>query len=184
MKNVLILHGTDATSKDNWFPWLKLELGEKGYKVWVPNLPRSSKPSMKQYNKFIFSNKKWEFDGDSVIIGHSSGAVAILGILQGLPDEVVVGTCIFVGVFKGDLGWEELSELWDVPINYGEIKKKARKFIFVHSDNDLYCPLEHAEYLSRKLGGELRIIVGAKHFSIDPGGPKFKRLPVILELLS
>lgn len=183
MKNALILHGTDATVKDNWFPWLESKLKKRGYKVWVPGLPRSGKPSMKRYNKFILSNN-WKFDKDSVIIGHSSGAVAILGILQTAPKEVVIDTCIFVGVFTGDLGWDPLSELWDVPINYKKIKKQARKFVFLHSYDDPYCPLEHAKELSRELDGELIIEKGAQHFSIDPGGPRFRKLPKILNILA
>lgn len=38
MKNALILHGTDfdkeqKQKKNNWFPWLKKELGKVGYKM-------------------------------------------------------------------------------------------------------------------------------------------------------
>ena len=87
--------GTGATSKDNWFPWLKKELEKRNWKVWVPDLPRSDKPSMGRYNRHIFSNKDWKFDSDTVIVGHSSGAVAILGVLQKLPENVVINKCIF-----------------------------------------------------------------------------------------
>ena len=31
MKNALILHGTQGNSGENWFPWLKKKLEEKGY---------------------------------------------------------------------------------------------------------------------------------------------------------
>ncbi len=180
MKNALILHGTNATSEDNWFPWLQQQLEERGWKVWVPDLPNADKPSMKRYNKFILSNEGWVFDQNSVIIGHSSGAVEILGLLQALPKETVIDTCIFVGVFKGDLGWEPLQELWDVDVRYEEIRRKAKQFVFLHSNDDPYCPLDHAKDLSNKLGGELIIKEGAQHFSIDPGGPQFKRLPSVL----
>lgn len=165
MRNALILHGTDSDSSANWFPWLKNELGMMGYKVWVPNLPHAEQPNIERYNKFLLSNSDWVFDSDSVIIGHSSGAVEILGLLQVLSDDVVINKCILVGSFIDDLGWDSLKELFLNPFDFDKIKKHANEFIFIHSDNDPYCPLEHAEYLSQKVGGKLILIKGQGHFS-------------------
>lgn len=165
MKNALILHGTDSNSSANWFPWLKKELEEIGFEVWVPDLPHAEKPNIERYNHFLFTNKDWVFDSDSVIIGHSSGAVEILGLLQALPEGVVVNKCILVGSFKDDLGWDSLKELFIKPFDFEEIKKHAKEFVFIHSDNDPYCPLEHAEYLSQQLGGKLIVKKGQGHFS-------------------
>lgn len=142
MKNALILHGTEGTPQDNWFPWLKDELQKKGYNVWVPQLPHAEKPNIKRYNKFIFGNSDWKFDEDSVLIGHSSGAVTILGILQYLPDDVTVGTCVLVGSFKNNLEWDVLDGLFEEPFDFKKIKSKAKWFIFIHSDDDPYCPLD------------------------------------------
>lgn len=165
MKNALILHGTDANSSANWFPWLKNELEERGYQVWVPDLPHAEKPNIERYNDFLLANKEWEFTEESIIIGHSSGAVAILGLLQALPENIVVNKCFLVGSFKDDLGWESLKELFLKPFDFEKIKKQAKEFIFIHSDNDPYCPLEHAKYLAGTVGGKLILIPGAGHFS-------------------
>ena len=81
MKNALILHGTDGKSTHNWFPWLKSELEGKGWKVWVPDLPEADKPDIERYNTFILSSD-WEFNAQSVIVGHSAGAVEVLGLLD------------------------------------------------------------------------------------------------------
>lgn len=165
MKNALILHGTDSNSSANWFPWLKNELEKKGYKVWVPDLPHAEKPNIERYNNFLLSNKDWVFDDESIIIGHSSGAVEILGLLQSFPEGTVVNTCILVGSFKDDLGWDSLKELFLKPFDFEKIKQHAKQFIFIHSDNDPYCPLQHAEYLSQKVNGKLIVIKGQGHFS-------------------
>ena len=178
MKNALILHGTGSDHSQNWFTWLKKELEGRGYKVWVPDLPHAEKPNIERYNKFIFSNKDWDFNEESIIIGHSSGAVEILGLLQNFPNKVVVNKCFLIGSFMNDLGWDSLKELFISPFDYGKIKQHSKQFVFIHSDNDPHCPLEHAKFLSDKLSGKLIIVKGQGHFS----GPDVK-IPSILEEL-
>ncbi len=182
MKNALILHGTDDNPDVNWFRWLERELEKKGYKVWVPNLPRADRPNVQRYLKFIRENKDWEFNSETIIIGHSSGAVAALGILQNLPEDVAIEKAILVAAFKDDLDWDALDELFLEPFDFKTIKKRCRKFIFIHSDNDPYCPIDHAEYLSKQVGGELIIREGAGHFNASRN-PEFTKFPFILTLL-
>lgn len=182
MKKVIILHGTNGNSKANWFPWLQHELEALGLSVWVPDLPHPEKPNIQRYNKYILENIPWKPDRQTVIIGHSSGAVAILGLLQHLPREIKVGACILVGSFNNDLGWEALNELFLEDFQFELIRQKANKFIFIHSDNDPYCPLEHAQYLADQLQGELVVKEGQGHFSAE-GDQKYKQFPFLLELI-
>lgn len=183
MKNALILHGTGGHSKENWFDWLKTELEKNGYKAWVPDLPGAKKPNIDKYNEFIFANKEWEFNKDSILVGHSSGAVAILGLLQALPEGAKVDTCYLIGAFRNDLKWDALTDLFLTPFDFDKIKSKAKKFVFIHSDNDPYCPLEHAEYLSKELNGELIVKPGQKHFSVGTMSEGYKQFPDLLNLI-
>jgi uncharacterized protein len=182
MNNCLILHGTSATPQSNWFSWLEKKLIEKDWQVWLPQLPNADNPTIQTYTEFLLSNKDWKFNPESTIIGHSSGAVAILGLLQNLPEDVVVDTCILVGSFKDDLGWESLQGLFIAEFDFEKIKKKARQFIFIHSDNDPYCPLEHAQYLCNKVDGKLIMIPGAGHFNVE-ASEKYREFPEILKYL-
>lgn len=183
MKKALILHGTNGNSNENWFPWLKEELEKNGYEVWVPDLPGSDKPNIQRYNQYIFGNKDWTFDSDTVLIGHSSGAVAILGLLQALPSGSMVKGCYLIGSFRNDLKWDALKELFNEPFNFDLIKEKSRLFYFLHSDNDPYCPLDHAEYLHEKIGGDLIVLPGQKHFSVGTYGEAYRKFPYLLHLI-
>lgn len=183
MKNALILHGTDGHSKENWFNWLKVELENKGWKVWVPDLPHAEKPNIDRYNDYLFANKDWQFNEESILVGHSSGAVAILGLLQTLPDDVKVDTCYLVGAFRNDLKWDALKDLFVKPFDYEKIKNKAKRFIFIHSDDDPYCPLEHAEFIAEKLDGKLIVKKGQKHFSVGSFGEEYREFPFLLKLI-
>lgn len=185
MKNALILHGTGSNSKGNWFPWLKKELEGRGWKVWAPDLPNADYPNIKEYNKVILDNKDWVFDRDSVLIGHSSGAMAILGLLQALPEGKSVDTCILIGSFistEADPDWDKMKGLFEEPFDYESIKKKARHFVFIHSQDDPYCPPEQAEFLSEKVGGELIMKEHEGHFNLKKS-PKYKKFPLVLEIL-
>ncbi len=182
MTKFLILHGTDASPEYNWFMWLKGKLIGEGYKVWLPQLPDSKNPNTETYNNFLFSNKEFNIDQETVIIGHSSGAVEILSLLQHLPVNIIIKTAILVSVFKNNLGMTELEGLFIEPFNFNEIKKHSERFIFIHSDNDPYCPLDGARYISEQCEGEFIIIEGQGHFNTEIN-PDYKQFPALLDII-
>lgn len=180
MKNALILHGTGNDSTRNWLPWLKKELERRGYTVWVPDLPHADKPNITTYNRFIFP--KWKLNEDSILIGHSSGAVAILGILEQLPETIQVDKAILVAGFTDDLNSDSLKEMFVKPFDYSKIKTRAKKFIFFQFDNDPYVPVWHGEKLQNFLGGELVFMKDQAHFSTTTfPGKKYLQFPELLE---
>lgn len=181
MKNAIILHGTLGSPKGNWFQWLKEELKNKGYKVWVPKLPTPGKPKISRNVKYVLSNKRWKFSSDSVLIGHSSAPLTILGILNELPDDIIVNKCIFVAPFtKSD--WEPNSELFDYNFDFAKIRSKAKQFIVIHSDTDPYTPLDQPTNLAKKLGARLIIKNNEGHFNLEKG-PQYKKFPFLLTLI-
>lgn len=183
MKRFLILHGTDGSPQSNWYMWLKGVLIGKGYQAWLPQLPDSNKPNAEKYTKFLLSNKNFIFDEDTILIGHSSGAVEIFNLLQSLPVSTKVGGAILVGVFKDDLGWDALDEFFTAPFDFEKINKNCSKFIYIHSDDDPYCPIEHADYFVEKTDGELIVFEGQGHFNTEVG-PQYKKFPELLEIIS
>lgn len=180
----LILHGTDADHRSNWFPWLKQELENLGHEVLVPDLPKSDHPNIDRYwdhLRFL----EWDFN-NNVWIGHSSGSVAILGLLQKLPSDINVDTSILVGSFTKRLSqspsWEMLKELFDKPFDFEKIKKKSKKFIFVHSKDDPICDISEARELHRNIGGDMIEFDHMGHFSLGTN-PEFTKFPEILEII-
>lgn len=185
MKNALILHGTKGNSSSNWFQWLKTELDQKGYQVWLPDLPNANGPSLQKYVKFIFSNKDWQFNSESIIVGHSSGAITILAILSELPEDVVLDKVILVSYFtKDSVGgkWEPNKYLFDYDFDFEKVKRKAKKFIIIHSDNDPYSNWEDAKALADKLNGEFILQKGQGHFNLEVG-PQYREFPFLLTLV-
>ncbi len=178
MKNALILHGTSSNPHGNWFDWLKNLLEKNGYEnVWVPQLPSADKPDMKKYKDFIFGSD-FVFNENTTLIGHSSGAVTVLSVLEALPDDTKIDTAIMVGVYRPDVMHYSSEEVIDVE----KIKGKAKRIVFLHSDDDPYCPLNHAEHYANALNAELVVVHGEDHFSLKLN-PKHTKLPKLQEIL-
>lgn len=178
MKNAVILHGTDNTPEGNWFRWLEKQLRDRGYAVWLLQLPDAAIPNAEKYNRFLL-NHGFDFNNETIMVGHSSGAVAILNLLQELSEDVKIKAAFLVGVFKGPLGRETRSQLFPKPFDFEKIKSHCRKFVFIHSDNDPYCPLDDTKFLSEKLRGSLIVQPGQGHFNLETG-PQYKQFPLLL----
>lgn len=184
MKRAVILHGTGGSPSENWFPWLKTELEKLGYEVYVPELPNNHTPNRHVYNDFLLASG-WNFSGN-LVIGHSSGAVSILNLLADnrFPK---IDTGILVGAWakmeETDLDREQFKDLFPEPnFDFSAIKSKAGKFIFVHSSDDPYCPIDQARYLCKELSGEFIEFKGMGHFttSLDP---RFSEFPELLDII-
>lgn len=187
MKRALILHGTGANHTANWFPWLQHELTARGYEVWVPDLPLATNPSARRYTDFLLNGRPgWSWDNQTIIIGHSSGAVEILALLQALPPNTQVGACFLVAVFTQalaqDPAWTMLEGLFDRPFDYPLIKSRSGRFVVIHSDNDPFIPLDQPREIANHLGTELVIIPGKQHFSASLDS-SLVSLPELMPLL-
>ena len=158
----------------------------------MPDLPKADHPNIKRYNEFLLSNYEsvgdwtmsWEFDENSIIIGHSSGAVEMTpGLLSDtkFPKDVKVKACFLIGVFKGDLGWASLKGMTG-DFNFELIKKRCPKFIFIHSDNDPYCPIDDARELCKQVNGKFIELTGQEHFTVSLD-PKYTEFPELLEAI-
>lgn len=183
--NFLILHGTGGSHESSWTPWVKAELQAAGHKVWAPDLPGADVPNIDRYADFLFASD-WDFN-DCVIIGHSSGSVATLGILQKLPEGTRINTAILIGAFTKRLSespsWSMLKELFENPFDFDNLKTKSDKFIFMHSTDDPICPIDQAEYLCEQTGGEMIKFDNMSHFTVK-ADRKFFRLPELVEIIN
>lgn len=186
MKKVFIVHGWDGYPEEGWFPWLKKELEQKGFKVFVPQLPEADKPKIQNWVPKL-AEVVGTPDEETYFVGHSMGCQTIARYLETLPENTKVGGAIFVsGFFKhlteiGDGEEQEIAKSWlEAPINFEKIRSHLPKSVAIFSDDDPFVPLDNQDDFRGKLGSEIVIESKMKHFSGETGTSE---LPIALNKL-
>jgi len=171
-KRVFIIHGWDGYPEEGWFPWLKKELEQKGFEVFVPQLPQPDEPRI---NNWVPEIEKivGNPDEQTYFIGHSMGCQAIARYLETLPKNIIIGGAVFIaGFFKHLTNLEDdetvrsVSEEWlKTPLNFIKIKIHLKNSIAIFSDDDPYVPLDNQDDFKDKLGSKIIIEHQKGHFS-------------------
>ena len=181
IKRAVILHGTLGSPEGNWFRWLESEFKSLGLEVWLPVLPGAEQPSLRAWADYVRDNCPFPLDDETVVVGHSSGAILALVVAQESPQPV--GAVVAVSVFHDNsLDWEANSKLFDVTLDFADIKRNAYDFLFVHSDNDPYVPLPQAKWVADNCGSALKTIPGQGHFNTEYS-EDYRRFPELLKLM-
>lgn len=180
MKKAIILHGTMGSPEGNWFRWLEKQLIKRRLDVWLPTLPNADKPSLKEWLKFVEDSCPFEIDKDTLVIGHSSGAILGMLILQ---SGYNLGALIAVSIFiDNSLGWEPNDRLFDVEFDYDKIRANRSKRLIINSDTDPYVPIEQAEEIAGKSRTELLVIKDQGHFNLEQS-EDYKEFPKLQKIL-
>jgi uncharacterized protein len=182
MKHALILHGTDGSPDINWFPWLKAKLEAEGYEVWAPQLPACHTPNRATYAAFLLEDSEHDLT-DAVVVGHSSGAVEVLNLLD---DERTphLKLAVMVSAWAGGKpnGYdsnEQFEHLFpEAGFDFARMKQKADNIVFLHSANDPYCPLEQAQYLAKELDAPITVVPSGGHL-----GSQYSELPELWNII-
>lgn len=181
MKTAIILHGTLGAPQGNWFQWLKKELESRGLTVWLPELPQADQPSLHLWSKFIQKECPFTINEDTLIVGHSSGA--ILGLIIAQKNMESIGGIVGVSVFHDNsLEWEPNSKLFDVHFEWDAIRATTKRLLFVHSDNDPYVPLEQAQFVANNCQAEIVVLPEQGHFNLEKS-ESYREFPRLIELM-
>lgn len=172
MKAMIIPGNGNTDISENWFPYVKTELEKLGIEVIAENMPDPDL-ARKEY-WFPFIEGKIGEDEDVILIGHSSGAVAIMRYLEDHKAKMAV----LVGVCYTDLGseHEELSGYYDSPWRWDKIKKNCPNIIQFASRTDPYIPLEEARFIADNLNTEYHEYPNLGHFGSDVQKTEFSEI--------
>jgi predicted alpha/beta hydrolase family esterase len=169
-ERAFIIHGYQGYPEEAWQPWLKFELEKRGFRVALPAMPHP--------------------DLETVIIGHSLGALAVqhyLEILGGTGGSVgrtvLIASNFPLGMTPQAAdertGGDTILQPWLVSgLDPRKVKVAAGRCTAILSDNDPYIPFEEAKasFVS-SLGAKIIVEKGKGHFNEDD---KITELPAAL----
>lgn len=179
MKRVFIIHRWDGGPNDDWRPWLRGELENLGYKVFVPEMPDTDVPVIGKWVSHL-TEIVGKPDSDTYFVGHSIGCQTILRCLETI-NEPIGGAVFVAGWFNmKNLEDEEVKEIakpWmERPIDLKKVKKVLSKSTLIISDNDPYDAFEENKNKFTELGSKIVVVHNAGHFTEGDG---FTKLPEV-----
>ena len=186
MKTLFVIHGTYGNPNENWFPWLKNKLISKNIKVIIPKFPTPRGQTLDNWMK-VFSKYSDYVDGNTVLVGHSTGAAFILNLLEVVNKKIDSAFLVsgYTGNIKSineeDKKTLQLNEdITGRDFNWSKIRANCSKFYIIHSDNDPHIPLKKAYELSKNLNTKALILHNGGHFNSDAG---YNEFPFLLDLI-
>lgn len=176
MEKAFIFHGTGAGQYDHWFPDIKQKLEEEGVEVCVPEFPTPEAQNLNNWLQ-VLGHQDLEIDEETVLIGHSTGAVFILNILERIDFEIEAA--FLISGWKGKLGieFDPLNETFaERDFDFENIKASAAEIYVYHSASDPYVPVEKAGELVDDLDANFELVADAGHFNTESGYTDFPEL--------
>lgn len=181
-KRAVIFHGTQGSPEGNWFRWLEKTLQNRGLEVWLPVLPKATAPSLKEWVEFVRRDCPFTLDQDTIVIGHSSGAILAFLLLQSGFDSIgaVVGVSVFL---ENSINWEPNNRLFDVQFDWPVIAAQPTRRLVINSDTDPYVPIIQAKTIAQRTNTELVVIPNQGHFNLEQS-PDYTQFPMLIECLT
>lgn len=163
MRAIILPGNGNCDIGTQWYLSVKKELEKLGIEVIAENMPDANL-ARKEYWLPWIEEKSKEAD-KLILIGHSSGVVAILRYLENHK----VNGAVLVGVCYTDLGdeKEKASHYFDESWQWDEIRKNAKWIIEFASTDDPYIPIEEARFIRDKINPEYYEYTDQGHFSED-----------------
>lgn len=176
IKVIFIPGNGGGTPKDNWFPYLKTKLSELGLKIIDKDFPHNIIAPEKSWIPFL---KKLGADENTILIGHSTGAIAAMRFAE---KNKILGS-VLVGGYYTDLGIEEEKQAgyFNRPWSWEKIRKNQKWIAQFNSTDDPWIPIEEARFVHEKLNTDYFESTSQGHF----GGDYLKlEFPEIIEVVN
>lgn len=176
MKTALIIHGTDGYPEENWFPWIKEKLEEKGYKVFIPQFPTPEHQTPEDWFK-VFNQYKDQLNEESILIGHSCGGAFLLRVLEKMTTKIKVAVFVAASAGIKPIKYYEIDRPFvEQPFDWEKIRNSAEHFLIFHSEDDPLICIENGEKIAKETRNDLIRETNAGHFNAKAGYTTFELL--------
>lgn len=178
----IIIHGNGGgVGDDVWKPWLKRQLETMGHQVLNPTFPDNIEAKASIWLPYL--HNELGADERTILIGHSSGALAAMRYAERYPiyGSVLIGACYT------DLGDpdEKLSGYYDDPWQWRRIRENQRFIVMMSSLDDPWIPIEEPRHIVQRLQCEYHEYTDKGHFIPREGRPEtWQDFPELLQIVT
>lgn len=158
---IIFLHGNSGEGVGHyWFPYAKRMFGQMGLTVIAKDFPDAHLARKSIWLPFL--QNECGADEHSILIGHSSGAIAAM---RWAETHRILGS-VLVGAYYTDTGSENerLSGYFDDPWDFASIRNNQKWIIQFASIDDPFFPVEEPRLVSRELKTEYHEFENRGHF--------------------
>ncbi|MDH4064191.1 MAG: alpha/beta hydrolase [Acidobacteriota bacterium] len=143
---VILIHGNGCTAADFWLPSVERALTALGLDVINCTFPDNIRARAHIWLPFI---EELGADEDTILIGHSSGAVAAMRYAE---THRLLGS-ILVGVSYTDLGdsGEAAGGYYTAPWQWHHIRDNQRWMAIYNSTDDPHIPIAEPRFVAARL---------------------------------
>lgn len=176
---IVFIHGYTASSRENWYPNISIELAKLGVDFVVPDLPGGDHPHAAEWLE-VLHTEIGKSNKPLVLVGHSLGTRTILLYLEKYSPKLKAAVMIATfanrleNAYKYD--GDGYPDFFVRKVDVADIKSLVEKWVVVHSRDD-ELDYEQAEEIAQELGAKLITFGDRGHMS----GPE--NAPVILDIL-
>eukprot|EP00727_Mastigamoeba_balamuthi_P006230 m51a1_g2226 hypothetical protein (199) ;mRNA; f:235272-235868 len=143
--------GQDDSTSSHWYPWLAHEVSSRGYEFVLRNFPDPYGAHECEWIPFLL--RDLGAGADTVVIGHSSGAIAAMR----LAENTRLAGIVLVSAYTTDLGdpRETESGYFCRPWDWDSIRRNCGFILQFHSVDDPYVPVDAARVVKDELAGSI-----------------------------
>lgn len=159
---VILVHGNGGVSvEDIWFPEAKAGLEATGLEVVAQTMPDNMMARSIKWLPFL--RDVLGADENSIVVGHSSGAIAAMRYAE---TQRIFGSVI-IGAYYTDLGirTERMSGYFDEPWDWEAIKANQNWIIQFASTDDPFIPIEEPRHVHTQLDTDYHEKTNKGHFT-------------------
>jgi leucyl-tRNA synthetase/predicted alpha/beta hydrolase family esterase len=178
-RQFVFAHGFKGSGASNYFPALKKFLESMGHTVISPDLPKTTKPSLKEQAEYILKTTK--IDEDTVLLGHSLGGPVVLTLLQETKQKVakvIFSDSFYIPEFV-DKKRPDVEQSSDWKFDLDLIKTLADEFVLVVDDKYPIIPKAHSAEFAKKINARIvYTCANARHFDSAEEPIFYSEVPV------
>ena len=155
----------------DFYVWLEAELRQSPQglsPVRTLDMPQPGQPTIPSWVGALSSTLRPAPAPSTVLMGHSVGCQAVLRYLATLPPgHTIDGALLVAGWWDVDAPWESLRPWVETPLDLERVRRAARRFVVLLSDNDPFTSdhERNGRLWQERLGAQVVLVPGARHFN-------------------